>query len=132
MRPDEQLTHLPSPPAPGALSSDATVLNGTAYVTVIPLDDSGELAGDTIESQSEAAIRELQRVLRAVGSDLERVAHLTIYLTDIAADRAGFNAVYAAHFTGAPPVRCAVGVAALARPGMLVELTAVAAVPTGA
>lgn len=115
---------------PGALSSDAAVLNGSVYVTTIPLNTAGNLAGTTIEAQSEAAIAELSRVLRTVGSDLQQVAHLTIYLTDIARDRVGFNAVYASHFFGPPPVRCAVGVAALARPGMLVELTAIAGFPT--
>lgn len=122
------IVRLPDPAeVGGALSSDVTLHGGQAFATVIPLNAEGDLAGETIEEQSEAALVELARVLEAAGSSLDRVLHLTIYLTDIARDRAGFNEVYAAHFTGPRPVRCAVGIAALARPGMLVELTAIAA-----
>lgn len=68
----------------------------------------------------------LRETLEEAGSGLEHVAHLTIYLTDI--DRLGFSEVYREYFAdGAVPVRCAVGVAALARPEMLVDVTAIAA-----
>ena len=52
------------------------------------------------------------------GSDLNQVAHLTIYLTDIENQRAGFNEIYRGYFKDALTVRCAVGVARLAHPGM--------------
>jgi enamine deaminase RidA (YjgF/YER057c/UK114 family) len=57
---------------------------------------------------------------------MDRVMHLTIYLTDMA-DRAAFNDVYTRFFAKPWPVRAAVGVAALAVEGMRVEVTAMAA-----
>ena len=123
-----ELIRIPEQAESGALSSDAVISNGHVFTTVIPLNEAGELAGSTIEEQTKAAIDELSRVLVAAGSSLSEILHLTIYLTDIQGDRAGFNAVYSRYFVDRLPVRCAVGVAALARPGMLVELTAVAAV----
>lgn len=48
---------------------------------------------------------------------MDRVLHLTIYLTDMA-DRAAFNEVYKRFFAKPWPVRAAVGVAALAVEGM--------------
>ena len=60
------------------------------------------------------------------GSSMERVLHLTIYLTDMA-DRAAFNEVYKRFFAKPWPVRAAVGVAELAVAGMRVEVTAMAA-----
>lgn len=122
------LRFVPETAEPGALSSDATIVGDALFTTVIPTNESGALVGSSIEEQSEAAILAIKRVLEASGSSLARVAHLTIYLTDILQDRPGFNQVYARHFPVQPPVRCAVGVASLARPGMLVELTAIASV----
>ncbi|ANJ26056.1 RidA family protein [Agromyces aureus] len=133
-RPEAVLRRIPAEAEADALSADAVVVAGTVYSTVIPTDEHDELAGSTIESQAEQAIANLDAVLRSAGSDLASIAHLTIHLTDISRDRAGFNAVYREWFpSDRVPVRCAVGVAALARPGMLVELTAIAAVtaPSG-
>lgn len=116
-------------PAPGALSADVTVIGETAYLTVIPLDDHGALP-EGIEAQSEQVIDALETELSRVGAGLGDVAHLTIYLRDLAVNRPIFNEIYARRFGGAVPVRCAVGVSELARPTMLVELTAIAAVPS--
>lgn len=115
-------------PAAGALSADVTIVGGTAYVTVIPTDADGVLV-EGIEQQSERVIDALAEQLANVGATLADVAHLTIYLRDLSVNRAAFNAVYARKFGDTVPVRCAVGVAELARPTMLVELTAIAAVP---
>lgn len=115
-------------PSAGALSADVTIVNGTAYVTVIPTDADGVLV-DGIEMQSERVIDALAGELENVGATLADVAHLTIYLRDLSANREAFNAVYARRLGDRVPVRCAVGVAELARPTMLVELTAIAAIP---
>jgi 2-iminobutanoate/2-iminopropanoate deaminase len=121
---------IPAVPEPGELSLDAAILGDTLYTTIIPTGVDGDVVGDDIETQSRVLLDNLRDVLEAAGSGLEHVAHLTIYLTDIARDRLGFNEVYREYFSqGRIPVRCAVGVAALARPEMLVEVTAVAAVP---
>ena len=114
-------------PEPGALSAELTVVGDTAYTTVIPVDADGVLV-EGIAAQSELCIDALEAELARVGAGLADVAHLTIYLTDLAVNRPVFNEVYARRFGATVPVRCAVGVAELARPGMLVELTAIAAV----
>ncbi|UOQ56693.1 RidA family protein [Leucobacter allii] len=122
-----QVRRVPEP-ADGALSASVTVIDGTAYTTVIPVDGDGVLA-EGIEAQSELVIDELERDLAGVGATLADIAHLTIYLRDLSVNRGPFNEVYARRFGGTVPVRCAVGVAELARPTMLVELTAIAAIP---
>ena len=72
---------IPEPDA-GALSADVSVIGGTAYVTVIPVDADGVLA-EGIEAQSERVIDSLAEELARVGSTLADVAHLTIYLRDL-------------------------------------------------
>ena len=119
---------VPAVPEDGELSADSTILHGPVYTTIVPTGPDGEVVGDDIEAQSRVLLDNLRETLESAGSGLEQVAHLTIYLTDIARDRPAFNAVYREYFPSAVvPVRCAVGVAGLARPEMLVEVTAIAA-----
>ncbi|MEO4017314.1 RidA family protein, partial [Pseudomonas rossensis] len=79
-----------------------------------------------IALQSECTLQALKVALEHAGSSMDRVLHLTIYLTDMA-DRAAFNEVYQRFFAKPWPVRAAVGVASLAVEGMRVEVTAMAA-----
>lgn len=107
------------------LSAECTVVGTLVFTTQIPLDDDGELPAD-IEAQCDLVLRNTAVALEAVGSSMAKIAHLTIYLTDIE-DRAAFNAAYERHVPQPYPVRAAVAVAALARPAMKVEITAIAA-----
>ncbi len=86
--------------------------------------ESGRLVGGGIEGQTRQALRNLQAVLEAAGSDLERVVKTTVFLQDIN-DFKAMNGVYAEFFGQNPPARSAVQVAALPLGG-LVEIEAVA------
>ena len=86
----------------------------------------GSLELGDITTQCECTLQALKVALERAGSSMDRVLHLTIYLTDMA-DRAAFNEVYQRFFKKPWPVRAAVGVASLAFEGMRVEVTAMAA-----
>jgi enamine deaminase RidA (YjgF/YER057c/UK114 family) len=94
--------------------------------TQIPTRADGSLELGDITLQSECTLQALKVALERAGSSMDRVLHLTIYLTDMA-DRAAFNEVYKRFFAKPWPVRAAVGVASLAVEGMRVEVTAMAA-----
>lgn len=113
-------------PDPESISSDVARFQGLLVTTQIPTRPDGSLELGDIDAQSECTLRALQVALEGAGSSLERVLHLTIYLTDIS-ERARFNAVYQRYFRKPWPVRAAVGVAALGVEGMRVEVTAMAA-----
>ena len=100
--------------------------NGVLVTTQIPTHADGSLELGGIVEQSECTLQALKVALEKAGSGMDRVLHLTIYLTDMA-DRAAFNEVYQRFFAKPWPVRAAVGVAALAVEGMRVEVTAMAA-----
>ena len=90
----------------------------------IPLDPkTGEIAGDDIAGQSEQAIANLEAVLAAAGSSLNKVIKTTCFLADMN-DFAGFNEVYAKHFPG-KPARSTIAVRQLPR-SVLVEIEAIA------
>lgn len=109
-----------------SISSDVAEFNGLLVTTQIPTRADGSLELGDIVTQCECTLQALKDALERAGSGLDRVLHLTIYLTDMA-DRAAFNAVYQRFFTKPWPVRAAVGVASLAFDGMRVEVTAMAA-----
>jgi enamine deaminase RidA (YjgF/YER057c/UK114 family) len=113
-------------PDPESISSDVALFQGLLVTTQIPTRPDGTLELGDIEAQSECTLRALKVALEGAGSSLDRVLHLTIYLTDIS-ERARFNQVYQRYFSKPWPVRAAVGVAALGVDGMRVEVTAMAA-----
>ena len=90
-------------------------------------DSSGAIIDGGLGAQTEQALRNVLAVLAEAGTGPEHVAKLTIYLdpaVDPAAAYAATGAVWGAH-------RTAVTVLAVApaRPGALVEVEAVAALP---
>jgi len=111
---------------PDSLSSDVAGFGDLLVSTQIPTREDGSVELGDITAQSECTLRSLKSALERAGSSMDRVLHLTIYLTDMA-DRPAFNKVYEAYFRKPYPFRCAVGVADLAIGGMRVEVTALAA-----
>ncbi|AUF96244.1 enamine deaminase RidA (YjgF/YER057c/UK114 family) [Pseudomonas sp. BIGb0278] len=119
------ITFIPDPD-PESISSDVTGFGNLLVSTQIPTRADGSLELGGIVEQSECTLQALKTALERAGSSMDRVLHLTIYLTDMA-DRPAFNEVYQRFFSQPWPVRAAVGVAALAVEGMRVEVTAMAA-----
>ncbi|MEA3233667.1 RidA family protein [Pseudomonas mosselii] len=122
---NSDIIYTPDPDA-DSISSDVAEYNGILVSTQIPVQADGSLELGDITTQCECTLQALKVALERAGSSMDRVLHLTIYLTDMA-DRAAFNEVYQRFFKKPWPVRAAVGVASLAFEGMRVEVTAMAA-----
>jgi len=86
--------------------------------------DTGELAGPSIQEQTEQIMVNLAAILDAAGSDLSRLVKTTVFLLDLG-DFAGMNEVYARHVGDRPPARSTIGISGLPS-GALVEIEAVA------
>jgi len=87
----------------------------------------GELVGDgDFKAQAELAFRNLEAVLQGAGASLADVVKLTVYLTDMARLR-DYIAVKARFINGDQPASTALQVPALALPGMMIEVEAIAA-----
>jgi 2-iminobutanoate/2-iminopropanoate deaminase len=118
-------------PKPGGHYSQAIVHDGLVYVAgQLPIDpQSGEKILGSIEEQTECVLNNLNAILDAAGSSLDRVIKTTVYVSDIQLwDRV--NAVYAKHFGSHRPARAVVPTRALHH-GFLVEIEAIAAVVSG-
>lgn len=89
-------------------SSDLVFLSGQ-----IPLDPATKaLVPGDIQAQTRQVMTNLAAVLDAAGGSFEHVLKTTIYLVDMN-EFSAVNEVYASFFTGTPPARATVCVAAL-------------------
>ncbi len=114
--------------APAAIGpySQAVRANGFIFLSgQIPLDPaSGEVVEGGIEAQTKRVMKNLEAVLTAAGSGMNRVVKTTIFLKDLA-DFAIVNEVYGGYFKESHPARATVEVSNLPK-GVLVEIEATA------
>lgn len=117
--------------APAAVGPYSQAIQANSFVFTagqLGLDPAtGKLVEGDVTDQARQALKNLQAILEAAGSSLERVVKVTVFLKDIN-DFKRVNEVYAEFFKADPPARSAVQVAALPLGG-LVEIEAVAVVP---
>ena len=115
--------------APAAIGpySQAIILNGVLFTSgQIPVDPAtGEINGDTIETQAEQVMKNLGEVLKEAGSSFEKAVKTTCFLADMG-DFAKFNEVYAKYFVNKPARSC-VAVKTLPK-NVLCEVEVIAAI----
>ena len=85
---------------------------------------TGKIDGTTIEDQTRQTLENVKAILEAGGSSMGDVVKVSVLLTDLANFKR-MNEVYKTFFSEPFPARITYGVA-LAVPGMLVEIDAVA------
>jgi 2-iminobutanoate/2-iminopropanoate deaminase len=124
------INDIPGYPAPHSPYSHAVVANGFVFVSgQIPVTPGGgpaEITGKTMHEQTRQSLRNVQMILEAAGSSLDRVVKITVLLvrTDLYQE---MNEAYAEFFPGPKPAR------AMARfgadiPGVLVAIEAIATI----
>ncbi|MBQ6473420.1 MAG: RidA family protein [Victivallales bacterium] len=113
--------------APAAIGpySQAIISNGMVYTSgQIAIDPAtGAIKGNTIEEQAEQVCRNVQALLEAAGSSMDKVVKTVCFLADMG-DFAAFNTVYAKYFVSNPARSC-VAVKSLPK-NVLVEIDTVA------
>ena len=114
--------------APAAIGpySQGIIAGGMVYTSgQIPVNPAtGEIAGSTITEQAEQSCLNVEAVLRAAGTGMDRVVKTTCFLADMG-DFAAFNSIYEKHFVSFPARSC-VAVKTLPK-GVLCEIEAIAA-----
>lgn len=93
------------------------------------IDERGGVVGvGDIDVQIDQAMTNIERALKAVGSEIDRVFKITIYLTDMS----HFDSIVRMrerYFSKPWPADTTVGVASLALPELMVELEVIATRP---
>lgn len=90
----------------------------------LPIDmESGQLETD-VKKATKAALKNLESILKAEGSDLSKVVKTTVFIQNMN-DFGAINEVYATFFEDVPPARSCVEVAKLPK-GAVLEIEAIA------
>ena len=112
--------------APAAIGpySQGMEVNGLVFTSgQLGIDPATGALPEGIEAQAEQACKNVQAILEACGSGMDKVVKTTCFLAEIA-DFAAFNEVYAKYFTSCPARSC-FAVKDLPKGG-LVEIEAIA------
>ena len=104
--------------APGAIGpySQAIKAGGMIFCSgQIPIDiATGEFVSDDVAEQTHQVLKNLDAVLTAAGSGLDKVVKTTVFLADMG-DFAVMNGIYAEYFSDSKPARATVQAARLPR-----------------
>ena len=123
----QQIKIDPDPYAPYLLSQGMRVGDLLLISGQTGIDDAGELVSlDDFDAQADQAFRNLGQVLEAGGSSLDRVAKVTIFLTDMAANFPKIVELRRKWFTPPYPADTIVEVRSLYRPEVMLEIEAIA------
>ena len=101
---------------------------GMKEIPGVTLAADGSILEYDIEVQTRAVIENVQHVLRAAGLDLEHLADITVFLTNMKDDFKTYNPVYASYFSDLKPCRTTVEIGALPTP-IAIELKCIAVYP---
>jgi reactive intermediate/imine deaminase len=94
----------------------------------VSVSADGEVVGDgDFEAQVHQVFQNLQTVLTQAGATLDAIVKITIYLTDITRLR-DFGQLKGRYIEGPQPASTAVEVKALALPGLMLEVEAIAVI----
>lgn len=102
-----QTVHTPLAPAAIGPYSQAVKANGMVFTSgqIALVPETGAVVEGGIREQTTRICENLEAVLAAAGSSLEKVVKTTCFLADMA-DFAAFNEVYGSYFTGKPARSC--------------------------
>ncbi|WP_067816284.1 RidA family protein [Nocardia inohanensis] len=96
------------------------------------IDASGQLVGPTLKEQARQALANVRACLNAAGADIEHIVKWTILVAAGEPVQDGYQAFLEVWGTREnPPAITVAVVAGFARPGVLCEIEAIAAVPAG-
>ena len=114
--------------APAAIGpySQAVKVGEMVFVSgQIPIDPAiGDIVQGDIKAQTRQVLTNLNTVLKAAGSSLEKTVKTTVYITNMD-EFSQVNEVYGEFFTDQPPARACVEVSRLPK-GVAVEIDAIA------
>ena len=99
----------------------------------VAMDSTGAVVGDTFAEQFEVALGNVLAALAGAGGNAEHLVSMVMYATDVAAYRASLPEVGAAYrkLVGRHyPAMALVGVTELVEPLAVIEIIAIAVIPT--
>jgi 2-aminomuconate deaminase len=98
---------------------------GTKKIPGVELNEDGEIVSYDIETQCRSVFQNVRNIVDEAGSSWDKIVDVTVFLTNMKADFAIYNKVYAEYFADNQPCRTTVEVGALPTP-IAIELKVIA------
>jgi len=99
----------------------------TKIIPGVTLSPDGSILDYDNEAQTLSVFRNIRYIIEDAGSQWENIIDVQVYLTNMKADFATFNRLYAEHFAGVEACRTTIEIGALPTP-IAVELKVVATI----
>jgi 2-aminomuconate deaminase len=100
---------------------------GSKQIPGVTLDEKGNIVSYDIEVQCRSVFENIKAVLEEAGSSWNNIVDVTVFLTNMKADFAIYNRVYAEYFKENQPCRTTVEIKSLPTP-IAVELKVIATI----
>ncbi len=100
---------------------------GTTEIPGVELDAEGRIVSYDIETQCRSVFQNVRLILEDAGSSWEQIVDVTVFLTNMKADFATYNRIYAEYFKDALPCRTTVEINCLPTP-IAIELKVIATI----
>jgi 2-aminomuconate deaminase len=100
---------------------------GTKKIPGVELDSEGRIVSYDIETQCRSVFQNVRLILEDAGSSWEQIVDVTVFLTNMKADFATYNRIYAEYFNDALPCRTTVEINCLPTP-IAIELKVIATI----
>jgi 2-aminomuconate deaminase len=100
---------------------------GTKKIPGVELSEAGEIVGYDIEAQCRSVFTNVRYILEDAGSGWEKIVDVTVFLTNMKADFAAYNRLYAEYFAENRPCRTTVEISSLPTP-IAIELKVIATI----
>lgn len=100
---------------------------GTKKIPGVELDADGNIVSYDIETQCRSVFNNVRMILEDSGSSWESIVDVTVFLTNMKADFATYNRIYAEYFKDNLPCRTTVEINCLPTP-IAIELKVIATI----
>ncbi|MBB6611320.1 RidA family protein [Pontibacter sp. Tf4] len=100
---------------------------GTKKIPGVELDDAGNITSYDIEAQCHSVFQNVRYILEDAGSGWDKLVDVTVFLTNMKADFATYNRIYAEYFKDNQPCRTTVEISSLPTP-IAIELKCIATI----
>ncbi|MCC6329113.1 MAG: RidA family protein [Acidobacteria bacterium] len=100
---------------------------GTKIIPGVELDDAGRIISYDIETQCRSVFQNVRYILEDAGSSWTNIVDVTVFLTNMEADFAAYNKMYAEYFADNRPCRTTVEISSLPTP-IAIELKVIATI----
>ncbi|MBX3297076.1 MAG: RidA family protein [Acidobacteria bacterium] len=100
---------------------------GTKKIPGVELSDAGEIVSYDIETQCQSVFQNVRYILEDAGSSWNNIVDVTVFLTNMKADFAVYNKIYAEYFAENRPCRTTVEICSLPTP-IAIELKVIATI----